>query len=68
MNVILTKYNTIDLPAYDEHNIAFQLNKRCKRLPKEVTLAYFVAVLGMAEQYDTLKSEKADGTRQHYSF
>lgn len=60
MNVIQTKYNTVDLPAYNENNIAFQLNQRCKRLPKEVTMAYFVKALGMAKQYETLKKEKAD--------
>lgn len=51
MSVLLTKYNSINLPASEPITITCQLNKRCKNLPEKVSLAYFVKALDMQDQY-----------------
>ena len=51
MSVLLTKYNAIGLSASEPITITWQLNKRCKTLPEKVSLAYFIKVLDMQEQY-----------------
>lgn len=51
MSVLLTKYNSINLPASEPITITCQLNKRCKNLPAKVSLAYFVKALDMQDQY-----------------
>ncbi len=51
MSVLLTKYNSINLPASEPITITCQLNKRCKTLPEKVSLAYFIKTLDMQDQY-----------------
>lgn len=68
MSVIQTKYNTVDLPPDHEMNIYYQLNKRCKRLPKKVTLAYFIKALGMDKQYKAVRANKVIKTNKSYPF
>ena len=51
MSVLLTKYNAIGLSASEPITITYQLNKRCKTLPKKVSLPYFIKVLDMQDQY-----------------
>ena len=51
MSVLLTKYNSINLPASEPITITCQLNKRCKNLPEKVSLAYFIKALDMQDQY-----------------
>ncbi len=66
MSVITTKYNCVDLPPDNEMNISYQLNKRRKRLPKKVTLAYFVTALRMDEQYKELIAFKYVKVKKEY--
>ena len=54
MSVLLTKYNSINLPASEPITITCQLNKRCKTLPEKVSLPYFIKVLDMQEQYNAV--------------
>lgn len=51
MSVLLTKYNAIGLSASEPITITCQLNKRCKNLPKKVSLVYFIKALDMQDQY-----------------
>ena len=51
MSVLLTKYNSINLPASEPITITYQLNKRCRNLPEKVSLPYFIKALDMQEQY-----------------
>ena len=51
MSVLLTKYNSINLPASEPITITCQLNKRCKTLPEKVSLPYFIKALDMESQY-----------------
>lgn len=51
MSVLLTKYNSINLPASEPITITYQLNKRCKNLPEKVSLPYFIKALDMESQY-----------------
>ncbi len=61
MSVIQTKYNTVDL-------LKAELNKRCKRLPKKIAMAYFVAALRMGAQYNTVKTNKYVKVKNQYPF
>lgn len=54
MSVLLTKYNSINLPASEPITITYQLNKRCRNLPEKVSLPYFIKVLDMQEQYNAV--------------
>lgn len=54
MSVLLTKYNSINLPTSEPITITYQLNKRCKNLPEKVSLAYFIKALDMQEQYNAV--------------
>ena len=54
MSVLLTKYNSINLPASEPITITYQLNKRCRNLPEKVSLAYFIKVLDMQEPYNAV--------------
>lgn len=63
MSVLLTKYNSINLPASEPITITYQLNKRCKNLPEKVSLAYFVKALDMQEQYKAV-AERAEQAKQ----
>ena len=51
MSVLLTKYNAIGLSSIEPISLTYQLNKQCKNLPEKVSLAYFIKVLDMQEQY-----------------
>ena len=64
MSVLLTKYNSINLPASEPITITCQLNKRCKNLPAKVSLAYFVKALDMQEQYKAV-AEQAEQAKQY---
>ena len=66
MSVILTKYNSVDLPHDHEMHISYQLDERCKRLPKKVTLGYFVKALGMDEQYKAVIASKSVKIKNGY--
>jgi len=68
MSVIQTKYNTLGLPPDHEMNICYQLEKRCKKLPRKVTLAYFIKALGMDEQYKAIKANKSVKEKNTPSF
>jgi len=67
VSVISTKYS-LDLPSDSEFSLIGQLEKRCRRLPKEVTLPYFVTALGMDTQYRKLMAEKSAKTEKEYQF
>jgi len=54
MSVLLTKYNSINLPASEPITITCQLNKRCKNLPEKVSLPYFIKALDMQKQYNAV--------------
>ena len=54
MSVLLTKYNSINLPASEPITITYQLNERCRNLPEKVSLAYFIKVLDMQEPYNAV--------------
>ena len=54
MSVLLTKYNSINLPASEPITITYQLNKRCRNLPEKVSLPYFIKVLDMQEPYNAV--------------
>lgn len=54
MSVLLTKYNAIGLSRTEPISISYQLDKRCKNLPEKVSLAYFIKVLDMQEQYNAV--------------
>lgn len=61
MNVLLTKYNAIDVPRTEPISISYQLDKRCKNLPDEVSLPYFIKALDMQEQYrEVISRDKQD--------
>ena len=63
MSVLLTKYTAIDVPRTEPISITYQLNKRCKTLPDKVSLAYFIKVLDMQEQYKAVM-ERAEQAKQ----
>ena len=63
MSVLLTKYNAIDVPRTEPISITYQLDKRCKNLPEKVSLAYFIKVLDMQEQYKAV-AERAEQAKQ----
>ena len=63
MSVLLTKYNSIGLSASEPITITYQLNKRCKNLPEKVSLAYFIKLLDMQEQYREV-IERAEQAKQ----
>ena len=63
MSVLLTKYNSINLPASEPITITYQLNKRCRNLPEKVSLPYFIKVLDMQEQYKAV-AERAKQAKQ----
>lgn len=63
MSVLLTKYNTIGLSRTEPISITYQLDKRCKNLPEKVSLAYFIKVLDMQEQYKAV-AERAEQAKQ----
>lgn len=69
MSVLLTKYNSIGLSASEPITITYQLNKRCKNLPEKVSLAYFIKVLDMQEQYKavTERTEQAKQFKEEFS-
>ena len=67
ISVIGTKYS-LELPSDSEFNLIEQLEKRCKRLPKEITLPYFVKALGMDVQYRELIASKSVKTEKEFSF
>ena len=68
MSVIETRYNSIDLPADHEMSISYQLDERCKRLLKTVSLAFFVKIFGMDEQYKAVKRNKFVRITNDYDF
>ena len=63
MSVLLTKYNSINLPASEPITITCQLNKRCKNLPEKVSLPYFIKALDMQGQYKAV-TERAEQAKQ----
>ena len=63
MSVLLTKYNAIGLSRTEPISISYQLDKRCKNLPEKVSLAYFIKVLDMQEQYKAV-TERAEQAKQ----
>ena len=63
MSVLLTKYNAIGLSRTEPISITYQLDKRCKTLPEKVSLAYFIKVLDMQEQYKAV-TERAEQAKQ----
>ena len=63
MSVLLTKYTAIDVPRTEPISITYQLDKRCKTLPEKVSLAYFIKVLDMQEQYKAV-TERAEQAKQ----
>ena len=61
MSVLLTKYNAIGLSRTEPISITYQLDKRCKNLPEKVSLAYFIKVLDMQDQYrEVIEQDKED--------
>ena len=64
MSVLLTKYTAIDVPRTEPISITYQLNKRCKTLPDKVSLAYFIKVLDMQEQYKAVM-ERAEQAKRY---
>ncbi len=61
MSVLLTKYNVIGLSRTEPISITYQLDKRCKNLPEKVSLAYFIKVLDMQDQYrEVIEQDKED--------
>ncbi len=62
-SVLLTKYNAIGLSRTEPISITYQLDKRCKNLPEKVSLAYFIKVLDMQEQYKAV-TERAEQAKQ----
>lgn len=61
MSVLLTKYNAVGVSNTEPISITYQLNKRCKNLPEKVSLAYFIKVLDMQEQYrEVIEQDKQD--------
>ena len=50
MSILLTKYNAIDIPNAEPINLTYQLNKRCKNLPENVSIPYFITALVMQKQ------------------
>ena len=69
MSVLLTKYTAIDVPRTEPISITYQLNKRCKTLPDKVSLAYFIKVLDMQEQYKAFmeRAEQAKQFKEEFS-
>ena len=69
MSVLLTKYTAIDVPRTEPISITYQLNKRCKTLPDKVSLAYFIKVLDMQEQYKAVmeRAEQAKQCKEEFS-
>lgn len=69
MSVLLTKYTAIDVPRTEPISITYQLNKRCKTLPDKVSLAYFIKVLDMQEQYKAVmeRAEQAKQFKEEFS-
>ena len=63
MSVLLTKYNAIDVPNTEPISLTYQLDRRCKNLPEKVSLAYFIKVLDMQEQYKAV-AERAKQAKQ----
>ncbi|GAB0484600.1 hypothetical protein KML24008_10970 [Alistipes onderdonkii] len=63
MSVLLTKYNAIDVPNTEPISLTYQLDRRCKNLPEKVSLAYFIKVLDMQEQYKAV-TERAEQAKQ----
>ncbi len=63
MSVLLIKYNAIGLSRTEPISITYQLDKRCKTLPEKVSLAYFIKVLDMQEQYKAV-TERAEQAKQ----
>lgn len=62
MSVLLTKYNAIEVSSTEPISLTYQLNKRCKNLPEQVSLAYFVKALDMQERYrEILERDKQNG-------
>ena len=51
MSVLLTKYNAVGLQSIEPITIIYQLNKRCKTLPEQVSLTYFIRALDMQKPY-----------------
>lgn len=61
MSVLLTKYNAVGLKSTEPISLTYQLNKRCKNLPKKVSLPYFIKALDMQEQYrEVIERDKQD--------
>ena len=61
ISVLLTKYNAIDVPNTEPISLTYQLNKRCKNLPEQVSLPYFIKVLDMQDQYrEVIEQDKED--------
>ena len=69
MSVLLTKYTAIDVPRTEPISITYQLNKRCKTLSDKVSLAYFIKVLDMQEQYKAVmeRAEQAKQFKEEFS-
>lgn len=68
MSVLLTKYNSINLPASEPITITYQLNKRCRNLPEKVSLAYFIKVLDMQEPYNAVIEQAEQAKRYKEEF
>lgn len=56
ITVILTKYNIPNLPTSEPSSLTYQLNTRCKTLPKKITWAYLLKVLNLDERYKSVYS------------
>ena len=69
MSVLLTKYNAIGLSRTEPISLTCQLDKRCKNLPEKVSLAYFIKVLDMQEQYKAVmeRAEQAKQFKEEFS-
>ena len=58
LSVLLTKYNAVGVPSTEQISLTYQLNQRCKLLPKKVSIPYFIKVLDMQEQYREVVEKK----------
>ena len=58
----------LELPLNDEYSLLGQLEKRCKRLPKDATIPYFIRALNMDATYRASKARKTKIEEAEYTF
>lgn len=68
MSVLLTKYNAVGVSKTEPISITCQLNKRCKNLPENVSLHYFMKALDMNNQYRAATNRDNQGKEDFKGF